>query len=63
MLKFKIHYVNYQPKARASPRGGVRRKLAANLRADVQKPHIKAESCGEQAQHCEAHCGSRDNGK
>ena len=52
---------NHKPKARASPRGGVRRKPAAKLRADGQKRHRRPSPGGDPAQPGEAH-GSEEQG-
>ena len=53
---------NHKPKARASPRGGVRRKPAAKLRADGQKRHRRPSPGGDPAQPGEAQ-GSEEQGK
>jgi len=45
---------NYEPKAMASPRGGVRRKPEAKPRADEQERHLRPGTRGESALNDEA---------
>ena len=42
----KIHEDNYESKARASPRGGVRRKPATALRGEEHERHKRLTSLG-----------------
>lgn len=42
----KIPEENYESKARASPRGGVRRKPATALRGEEHEGHRRLASCG-----------------